>query len=126
MNRRPSMTLIEVVAALVLTATAATAMLTAHGRSLDQLRRTGHLDHAATLAHERITLWQLSGSHTIAAEGRFDNEPRWRWRTMVEPYSAVSDLVLQRVTLSIQRTDGVGQAKTVARYTWLERMDADE
>ena len=119
-----ALTLIEVVASLVLLAATATLLLTAQGRSLDQLRSIREQEIAAVLTHELIATWKLNppGKHS-ATEGRWQSHAAWRWRRQLAPYPLTIRSVLQEVTLTLYRTDQEGNDVPVSTHTWLERPD---
>lgn len=117
------LTLIEVVAALVLTATTVTALLMAQTRSLTQLHIIRQQKIAADLAHELIRQWQLQPDElSRSADGSFDVRPGWTWERRATPSPLAG--ALNEVTLTIYGpTDDVLRTLLVT-YTWLEKPDA--
>lgn len=120
-TRARAISLIEVVASLVLVATTVTALLAAHGRSLEQLRATRQQQTAATLARELITEWQIDPlRHGAATQGEFESVQGWRWTRRIVPYPFARGLPLHEVTLRIYRIDANGQERALMTYTWIE------
>ncbi len=124
MARARGMSLIEVVASLLLIATTATALLVAHGRSLEQLKATVHQETAASLAGELIASWKIEppGAASNLAGG-CESHPSWRWTRVAQPYADVAHLQLWEVTLTLYRTDEKGNVHALRTYSWLERSD---
>lgn len=120
--RAKGLSLIEVVVSLVLIGTTATMLLTAHSRSLEQLRATSNSETASILARELITQWKLEPpDETSPMDGRFESHPKWGWAGESVPYPSQGQSELQQVTLTIHRTDQRGFDQIVVTYTWLER-----
>lgn len=122
------LSLIEVVAALVLLAGCAVTLLTAQGRSLDQLRAVRTQETAAGFARELIASWNLEDATTkLASEGYFKAAPGWRWERQVCWYSKGAHGSLQEITLTVYHTKLDREEEVVARYTWIEReIDEDK
>jgi Tfp pilus assembly protein PilV len=121
-RRVRALTLIEVVASLVLLATAVTTLLAAQGRSLEQLRTARELATAAELARELITEQRLDPSQPLTdSEGLFASHSEWRWSRTVKPFAETADSALQIITLAIYRQDRLGVERMVTSYTWLEK-----
>jgi Tfp pilus assembly protein PilV len=117
-----ALTLIEVVASLVLLATAVTTLLAAQGRSLEQLRTARELETAAALARGLITDWRLESSGTVPpTDGVFASNPAWRWSRTAKPLSNSTDSAIQTISLTIYRNDAHGVERMVTSYTWLEK-----
>lgn len=121
------LSLIEVVAALVLLAGCAVTLLTAQGRSLDQLRAVRTQETAADLARELITSWKLDPTADLPLEGYFESTPGWRWERQECWYATGSQGNLQEVALTIYRpqSKGMGEEEALASYSWIER-ETDE
>jgi Tfp pilus assembly protein PilV len=118
------LSLIEVVASLVLVGTTVTALLEAHGRSLDQLHAIRTQQSASSLARELINQWKLDpAAGRLAVEDTFPSRSGWRWTRIALPFGSASQVELQEVTLRIYQTDGQGREKLVTSYTWLEKLD---
>ncbi len=115
------LSLIEVVAALVLLSGCAVMLLTAQGRSLDQLRAVRTQETAAGLARELIASWKLDPTVELPLEGYFESTPGWRWERQVRWYSTGAHGSLQEITLTVYRTKLDREEEAVARYTWIER-----
>lgn len=117
MRRKTALTLIEVVAALALLAGVATLLLTAQGRSLEQLRATGRQERAAALADALLARWRLEpGGAAVPLEGAFDEWPGWHWRRRVAPCTIAE---LDEVSLTIYLRDGATEQDLLS-YTWFE------
>ena len=119
-----AISLIEVVASLLLIATTATALLVAHGRSLQQLKATVHQETAAALAGELMASWKIDPPGPGSTlSGGFQSRPSWRWTRGAQPYAAAVHLQLLEVTLALYRTDDQGNTRALRTYSWLERSD---
>ncbi len=130
MTNRRALTMIEVVASLVLVATTVTALLVAHGRSLEQAEAIKTAEIANTLANELITVWRLEplapgDRHGRPArhEGAFASHPRWRWTRITEPAAQTLDQTVEQITLRVFKEDNAGQEQLIREVTWLARQD---
>ncbi len=122
--RARALTLIEVVASLALVGGTVAALLTAHARSLEQLRTAREQHIASNLAHERIAAWKIDPETARGdAEGDIDSHPGWQWKRQSRPYTTLNGTVLEEVTLTIYRTENNGHQHPVTSYTWLESQD---
>ena len=120
-GHRPSFTLIEVVASLVLLGTTVVALLSAQTRALQQLRASNWQRQAAHLAEELIAGWALEDHHPATdVEGVFPDHPGWSWRRSVGSLFTGEPAGLIRIQLEVIRTDDLGQSQTMASFVWLE------
>ena len=124
MSKRPALTLIEVVAALVLVAATATLVLPAQSRSLHQLRHLQESETAHRLAGELIAHWKLQRpENSSVLEGRFEDATNWHWRRNVRPHD-FRNAGLQEVTLTVHLSEPKESAPaTIGTWTWLERTN---
>jgi hypothetical protein len=119
-RRRPALTLIDVVAALVLLAVVLPALFAAQGRALEQLAALRDRNHAATMIQEMLVQWELSQVDvTQPAEGIFPGAPDWTWSRTVQRQAVGADGELLRIRVVASRRDHPSGPGTTVAYEWL-------
>jgi type II secretory pathway pseudopilin PulG len=121
-----ALTLLEVVVALVLVATTASALLVAHGRSLEQAKRIEHLDRGESLARQLILQWRVEPvGDAPCQEGKFKDNPAWRWTRICKPATNREDSPLLEVCLTLHRLKLDGDEEELLSYTWIEKQEEE-
>ncbi len=120
-----SFTLIEVMAALVLIGGSIVTLLNIQARSAGQATASNHQRTAACLAEELLATWTLEKCDlSLDQEAAFTEPAGWFWRRSVSTPAVVLPAEMIQIELEIIRTNDLGEAQTIASYTWWERIDA--
>ena len=117
------MTLIEVLAALVILGTAATSILVAQARAIEQAKVAALEVEAAAMANELIANWRLNEEKMAdSASGRIDGQGEWSWRRTSERKELGAERSVMEVRLEL--TYLADSATWSRSYFWWEKQDA--
>lgn len=135
MRSRKALTLIEVIAALAILGTTATAMLTAYTRALHQMDLTRHRRVAGELADALLLHGEFHGERfDVESQGDFTeieglpadlrDVDRWRWTRTVRRVRPTPTAEMNEVHLQIMRERDDGRVETLADAYWLIPLPA--
>lgn len=111
--------LVEVVAALVLTATTLTTLLLVLARTVEQAHVLQHQEKVTACASSLVAAW--SQEPPEATEGICSTDAALTWRRSQAIRHRVEAADLFEVTLTIVDRTDAQREQTLLAYTWLER-----
>lgn len=134
-NSLRALTLIEVIAALAILGTTATAMLTAYGRALHQMALSQDRRTACELADALLLHGELRGERfDVAATGTFAeieglpaglrDVEHWQWARTVRRVRPTPTSEMNEVRLRVTRERDDGRVETLAVVHWLIPLPA--
>ncbi|KAA5541080.1 hypothetical protein FYK55_19500 [Roseiconus nitratireducens] len=105
--KRPGLTLLEVVVALLLTGTLLVSSLLAFARHRRQLALADRQIEAARIADELVRqLAARRGGIPVGVTGAVPGKPTWRWQTLPIGTTALATLQMQVIRLRIVEVPG--------------------
>ena len=126
MRTRKALSIVEVLGAMVLLASTASALLLAQGRTTSQLSSLREQALGARLAEELVAQWKLDNQRnwiTTNESGDFVAHSGWRWERVVRTPELVQTISATEITLRVVHRQPSGEERRVAQYVWLERRD---
>lgn len=110
-------TLLEIIAALTLLATAILALVQMISGSLHQATQAGRYLNGVYLAQQKFSQLELDDFKSEALEGVFENHEAYRWQLEILPYDSVLNneearINIQKIALRVYWEDA-GQEKQV-------------
>ena len=125
-SRRPrSLTLVEVLAALVLLGGSVTTMLVAQSTSMERIQTCERQLTAGHVAKELLVMWRLGQENLeIPARGDVAGAPGWSWSRTAQQRQIAEGVTVVEVTLDvIYSSSDARDAPWVRSYRWLIKND---